>query len=176
MPFTLYPALTLKKNGKTLMIRSFITIITACALLNGCVTINSSPVSVTKIASIDASTRELTFLSGTPYLAQLTLALTKSGFKVLPMATQYSNSSQPNDSSTRSVHSSARYGLVFTTISTRQFCVFTDHVIINATANIIDTKSNETVAILTQRGSDGPCSTVEPVFETMASELSRIWK
>ena len=158
------------------MFRTFIAAVALSTLVTGCVTLNSGPVNVTKIAKIDASTRELTFLTGTPYMAELTLALTKSGFKVIPLATQYSDSSKGSYSASQVTQSSTRYGLVFTTVGTRQVCAFTDHTLINATASIIDIKSNETVAILTQRGSDGPCTTVEPVFETMAAELARIWK
>jgi hypothetical protein len=145
-------------------------------LISGCVTISSSPVSIIKFSSVESTPRELTILNDTAYLGEMTLAFAKYGFKVKPISSQEIITEQktPTISSQRK-QSSARYGMIIKIDITRQICAFTDYRIINATVSIIDIKSNENIAIFKQRGSDGPCTTVTPVFDSLAEEVVKLW-
>ena len=146
------------------------------SVLAGCVTLSSDPVSVTKLGDIAPSPRELSVLSGMPHLAEMTLALSKHGFKVRPMASQETLIEQrtPNVSA-QWRQATTRYAMVLQIDPTRQICAFTDYRIVNATINVVDTKTNESVAIFKQRGSDGPCTTVTAVWDSLASEIARLW-
>lgn len=149
----------------------------AAALISGCVTLSSGPVLVTRLGKMEAAARELTILNGSPYAGEMTLALSKIGFKVKPIASQETITEQRSSTvSARWTQASTRYAMVVQIDGTRQICAFTDYRIVNATVQIVDVKSNETVAILKQRGSDGPCTTVDPVFNTLAEEIARLWQ
>lgn len=148
---------------------------TFVALSSGCVTLSSGHVSVTKLGHIESGVRELTILNGSPYLGEMTLALSKFGFKVRPIAVQQAITEQQTPTvSAQWKQAVTRYAMVVQVDPTRQICAFTDYRIVNATVQIVDVRSNETVAILKQRGSDGPCTTVAPVFDTLAEEISRL--
>jgi hypothetical protein len=144
--------------------------------LSGCVTISSSPVSVIKFSSVESTTRELTILNDTSYLGEVTLAFAKYDFKIKPMSSQEIITEQKTPIILyQRKQSSARYGMIIQIDGTRQICAFTDYRIINATVNIIDIKRNENIAIFKQRGSDGPCTTVTPVFDSLAEEVVKLW-
>jgi len=128
-----------------------------------------------KLGSFGESRKEVAILNSTPYLSDMTIALVNSGFSVKPMPSQQIITERNGDLTSQYNLASTRYGLFLEVTPTRQICAFTDYRIVNATVNIIDTKTNESIAILKQRGSDGPCTTVTPVFQTLADEISRIW-
>jgi hypothetical protein len=149
----------------------------AAALTSGCVTLSSGPVDVTRLGTLEPAARELTILNGSPYAAEMTLALSKRGFKVKPIASQETITEQRTSTiSAQWKQASTRYAMVVQVEGTRQICAFTDYRIVNATVQIVDVKSNETAAILKQRGSDGPCTTVNPVFDTLAEEIAHLWQ
>ncbi len=143
--------------------------------LSGCVTLSSGEVVTKKLGSFGESRKEVTILNSTPHLSDMTIALVNSGFSVKPMPSQKIITERSGDLTSQYNLVSTRYGLFLEVTPTRQICAFTDYRIVNATINIIDTRTNESVAILKQRGSDGPCTTVTPVFQTLADEMSRIW-
>lgn len=149
--------------------------IIALSILTGCVTLSSDPVSVVKLGEIYPSSRELSVLNGTPYLAEMTLALSQKGIKVRPITSQETITEQRTPTISAQWHQvTTRYTMIIQIQPTRQICAFTDYRIVNATVNIVDTKTNENVAILKQRGADGPCSTVTPVFNSLASEIAKL--
>ncbi len=155
--------------------RSFLATV-AVVLSSGCVTLSSGHVSVMKLGPVETGVRELTILNGSPYLGEMTLALSKFGFKVRPIAAQQTITEQQTSTvSAQWKQAATRYAMVVQVDGTRQICAFTDYRIVNATIQIVDVRSNETVAVLKQRGSDGPCTTVDPVFDTLAEEIARLW-
>ena len=150
--------------------------IIALSILTGCITLSSDPVSVVKLGEISPSPRELSVLNGTPYLAEMTLALSQQGIKVRPITSQETITEQRTPTiSAQWSQATTRYAMIVQIQPTRQICAFTDYRIVNATVNIVDIKTNESVAVLKQRGSDGPCSTVTPVFNSLASEIAKLW-
>lgn len=54
-------------------------------------------------------------------------------------------------------------------------CAFTDFDIHYFTLMLTDIYTNQIVLVLKQKGSDGPCTTVEPVFGTLAKALGQNW-
>ena len=40
---------------------------------------------------------------------------------------------------------------------------------------VTDITKNEIVLILKQEGSDGPCTTIKPVFPTLSESLANAW-
>ena len=54
-------------------------------------------------------------------------------------------------------------------------CVLTEYNIHNFTLTLINLNSNQINLVLKQTGSDGPCTTIKLVFDTLAKNLSEIW-
>lgn len=141
--------------------------------LTGCATIKSDPVEVVKLKPLVPGARQVTIVGKTPYLAEMTIALAKNGIELKPEASEETVSTQVRDgASSQRRMASTRYGLDIQFDPTRQVCLFTDHRLVNAKATVIDLTTNTAVAVVSQRGSDGPCSTVDPVFPGMAKAIS----
>lgn len=158
------------------MLKSLFLAAVSATFISGCVTLSSGPVLVTKLEPLQPGARELTILNGSPYLAEMTIALNKYSVKVKPIFSQETVSEQRTSAiSAQFRTSSTRYAMVVQVDGTSQICAFTDYRIVNATIQIVDIRSNEMVAIFKQRGSDGPCTSVNPVFDTLAEEISRLW-
>lgn len=150
-------------------------IFTFVLLLTGCVVLSSSEVTVKKTSNAPKGEKILTFLNPTPYLGEMTVALAEYGFKVRPMPSQERITKLKSPTKISEYNqASAPYGLTLQAQQTG-FCAFTPHKIFIFTLMLTDINKNEILLVLKQKGSDGPCTTVEPVFGTLSKELSNNW-
>ena len=144
--------------------------------LNGCIVWSSSSVAVNTLVKEDKGPKIVTFMNNTPYLADFSVALAEHGFAVKPMPTQEQIIEFQRAKDKISVYNqaAARFGL---TLQARQtgICAFTEYGIYNFTLMVTDISSNQIVLVLKQKGSDGPCTTVQPVWGTLARALSDNW-
>ena len=109
----------------------------------------------------------------TPYLAEMTNALLNNGFVVTPIPTDVKINELQNGQLDGSI---TRWGISLQTKNHGDWvCVFTNSNILEFTLYVKDLSNNQIVMSLEQTGSDGPCSTIEPVFPTLASKLSERW-
>ncbi|MGH8190752.1 MAG: hypothetical protein ACREP2_04835 [Rhodanobacteraceae bacterium] len=121
--------------------------------------------------------RVVTFLNATPYFVEMTEALAENGFTVKPMASQqYVTQSEAPGKIGQYNEASTRYGLTLLAAPTSYTYVLTDHAVYNFTLMVTDITKNRIVLILKQKGSDGPCTTIKPVFPTLAASLSSAWR
>ncbi len=144
--------------------------------LFGCVMMSSTPVTVNSLTNIEKGKKEVTFLNQTLYIADLSIALAENGFVVKPMPTQMQITEI--QSSTRTANykeASTRWGISLQTQDSGMKCAFTDFDIHHFTLMLTDIATNQVVLVLKQQGSDGPCTTVEPVFGTLAKALADNW-
>lgn len=144
--------------------------------LNGCIVWSSSSVVVNTLVKEDKGLKIVTFMNHTPYVADFSVALAEHGFAVKPMPTQEQIIEFQRSKDKISVYNqaTARFGL---TLQARQtgVCAFTEYGIYNFTLMVTDIASNQIVLVLKQKGSDGPCTTVQPVWGTLARALSDNW-
>lgn len=154
----------------------FITVLLIASMFQGCIVWSSSPVAVNNLAKEVKGSKVVTFVSPTPYIADFTAALAEHGFTVRPMPTQQEiiEFQRAKNRIVTFNEATARYGL---TLQARQsgVCAFTEFGIYNFTLMLTDITNNQVVMVLKQKGSDGPCSTVEPVWGTLAKALSENW-
>jgi len=68
-----------------------------------------------------------------------------------------------------------KWGIDLSTSDHPYQCALTEYNIHNFTLTLFDLNSNQIVLVLKQTGSDGPCTTIKPVFDTLASKLSEVW-
>jgi hypothetical protein len=129
------------------------------AFLPGCVVMTSGPVSMTQLQHESMGAKEVAFVAPTPYLADMTKALAAEGFKVM---------TDPNPAG-------ANWGLTMTARDLSTPCAFTPASILDFAVVVTDLHTGQVVATLQQKGSDGPCTTVQPVFPTLAAKLADLW-
>ena len=144
-------------------------------LLAGCMTLSAGPVEVSNLGKVTPGPREVTIINETPYTSEMALALDKANVQLKPAPSVGSVATTQNATTTTQRIYSTKYGIDLRVVPTRQFCAFTDHYIVNAKLTVIDLETNKPVAILTQRGADGPCTTVEPVFDTLGQAVGDLW-
>jgi len=145
-------------------------------LLAGCVMMSSSPVTVSNLSKSEKGNKTVTFINKTPYIAEMSIALAENGFVVKPMPTQQQITELQSPSRiARFNEATARWGISLQTQHSGMTCAFTDFDIHHFTLMLIDIKTNQVALVLKQKGSDGPCTTVEPVFGTLAKALSDNW-
>lgn len=144
--------------------------------LTGCIMWSSSPVTVTKLSGAEKGPRVVTFMTPTPYIADMTVALVENGFVVKPMPTQQEILEiQGAGKLAKYNEATARWGITLQTQFSGMKCAFTDFDIHHFTLMLIDIYMNQVVLVLKQKGSDGPCNTVEPVYGTLAKALAENW-
>lgn len=132
-----------------------VTILTsACTMMAG-------PVSGSAVRAIDTKSNRLVMLRDGPYVQKMIDALSQAGFSVT--------------GNVPATQGSSRYGVRFNIELSQTVCVFTDHFVGNATLTLIDMESGQAVGEVRQRGATGPCTTVDPVYPGIASELRKIW-
>lgn len=153
-----------------------LTVSAMAITLAGCVTLTSSSVNVRNLTNGPKGKKVVTFITPTPYMADMSEALAEYGFKVKPMPTQeFITERQNSDQIAQYNKATTRWGISVMATPTDQKCVFTDYAIYNFTIMLVDIRTDTTAMILKQRGSDGPCTTVKPVFPTLAKALSKNW-
>jgi len=156
-------------------LRVFLLGLAAC-LMTGCVMLSSSPVTVTNLSKPEKGEKIVTFLNSTPYIAEMSVALAENGFVVKPMPTQQQITELQNSSRIAKYNeATARWGISLMTKHSGMKCAFTDFDIHHFTLILTDIQTNQVVLVLKQKGSDGPCTTVEPVFGTLAKALAENW-
>ena len=144
-------------------------------LLIGCAGLVRGPVSVTSLAATDSSNRRLVLLSQTPYLADLASALGEYGFHVRPLVRQGQGQiAATGGGSGFALFENERYGLQIDQVR-RDACAFTGSSIYDFKFTVIDIRTNEVMMVVRQTGSDGPCSTVKPVWSTVAQAIAKNW-
>jgi hypothetical protein len=143
-------------------------------LLYGCVTLSSSKVTVQILEKGDKGAKVVTFLDDTPYIADMSVALSEHGFKIKPMPTQQQINELKSNKLAKYDEPVTRWGISIQTQYWGQ-CYLTDYAIFNFTLTLTDITNNKIVMVLKQKGSDGPCTTVEPAFGTLAKALSDNW-
>lgn len=151
-------------------------VLLATVLLSSCM-LHSSKVDVTSVAGKLTGPRVVTFLKSTPYVVKMTVALAKRGFTVKAMPSQkYITTRESPGKVTQYNEASARYGLTLIAQPTGLTCAFTRFAAYHFTLIVTDIQTNQIVLVLKQTGSDGPCTTVKPVFPTLAEALSNAWQ
>jgi hypothetical protein len=151
-------------------------VVAGAVFLSGCVMLSSSPVTVNKLSNADKGSKVVTIMNSTPYLADMSVALAENGFKVKPMPTQQQVVEIQGEGKVAKYNeATTRWGITLQTQFSGMKCAFTDFDIHHFTLMLTDIHTNEVVLVLKQKGSDGPCTTVEPVFGTLAKALSENW-
>jgi hypothetical protein len=143
--------------------------------MTGCVMLSSSDVSVKNLSKETRGPKVVTILNNTPYLPELSVALTETGFSVKPMSSQEEITERQGNSERKYNRATARYGITLQTYGSSMSCAFTDYNIYHFTMTVTDITNNQVLMVFKQKGSDGPCTTVKPVFPTLADALSRNW-
>lgn len=160
-----------KMNSAKIILGLFCTLV-----LNACVMLSSSDVTVKTLSKPEKGPKVVTFLNATPYIADMSVALAENGFTVMPMPTQQEITElQARGRVARYNEASTRWGISIMTQYSGMTCAFTDFEIHHFTLMLTDIATNEVVMVLKQKGSDGPCTTVKPVFGTLAESLSKNW-
>ena len=122
-----------------------------------------------------AGPRTVTFLNATPYFAEMTEALADNGFTVKPMPSQqYVTQNEGGGKIEQYKEASTRYGLTLLAAPVAP-CALTTHAVFDFTLVVTDIAKNQIVLILKQRGSNGSCTTIKPVFPTLSAALSNAW-
>jgi hypothetical protein len=137
--------------------------------------LSSSPVTVKNLISENKGQKLITFMSPTPYIADMSVALSEAGFTVKPMPTQQQIVELQGNKISKYNEAVARWGISLQAQYSGMTCAFTEFGIYNFTLMLTDITNNQVVMVLKQKGSDGPCSTVKPVFGTLAESLSNNW-
>lgn len=154
----------------------FAWVVLAAISLSACM-MSSSKVTVKSTASGPSGPKVVAFLAPTPYLPEMTEALAEHGFTVKAMASQqYVTQAEGNGKIGQYNEAATRYGLTLTAAPTALDCAFTSHAVYNFTLLVTDIQRNEIVLVLRQKGSDGPCTTVKPVFPTLSEALAAAWR
>jgi hypothetical protein len=146
------------------------------SLLGGCIMLSSSEVSVKELVVVEKGDKRVTFLNNTPYLADMSVALSEYGFEVMPIPSQQQILEIRNDTQLSKYNeAAARWGLTLSAKYSGGSCVFTDFHVYHFTLMLTDITNNQIVMVLKQKGSDGPCSSVKPVFDTLSQKLAEKW-
>ena len=114
-------------------------------------------------------------LTPTPYAADLHVALGERGILVRPLAragAATAAATQGGDGV--AVYEPARYGVQLDQRFAMR-CALTPNAIYDFTLSVVDIRANAVVVVVRQRGADGPCSTVKPVWPTLADAIARVW-
>ncbi len=144
--------------------------------LCGCVMLKSSDVSVSNLVKSGKGPKVVTFMNNTQYIADMSIALSEQGFIVKPMPSQQEVMELQSQSRITSYkEATTRWGITLEARYTGMDCALTEYSIHNFTLMLIDITNNQIVMVLKQRGSDGPCTTIKPVFGTLAGALSTNW-
>lgn len=141
----------------------------------GCVMLSSSEVTVKNIEKSDKGPKAVTILNNTPYMGDMSVALSEYGFSVKPMPTQQQIIELQGNKLAKYNEAVTRWGISIQTQYSGMTCVFTEYKIYNFTLILTDITNNKVVMVLKQKGSDGPCTTIQPVFGTLAKALSDNW-
>jgi hypothetical protein len=153
-----------------------VVVVVVVALLLGACMFSSSDVSVKAMSGGPTGPRVVTFLAATPYFIEMTEALAENGYTVKPMASQqYVTEQEAPNKIGQYNEASTRYGLTLLAAPTSLTCALTSHAVYDFTLMVTDIARNEIVLILKQKGSDGPCTTIKPVFPTLAESLANAW-
>lgn len=145
-------------------------------VISGCVMLSSGPVETKVVGGTPSGKKEVTFLNDTPYMAEMSIALAEQGFTVKGMSTQHEVTLTNGPVSTRFDAASASWGITLLAADVEMPCAFTEHRVYNFTMMLTDIRRNNVAMVFKQKGSDGPCSTIKPVFSTLAQSLSDSWK
>jgi hypothetical protein len=117
-------------------------------------------------------------LGAGPYEGDLTVALFQEGFKVKPIAvTQTVTEIESQTKLVEYKEAGYRYALkVYISHQYMWTCAFSTGHMVDVTMSVIDIRDNETLAIIKQRGPDGECPPLTPVWVLLARDLSKAWQ
>lgn len=134
--------------------------------LNGCsIHWTSTPVATTPVVDMEKGPQIVMITNDTPYRAQLTAALQEQGFAVVAPRTDESPQ-----------HLNAQWGIRFENEFNHYACFFNhDKLEFDFTLTLFDRYTQRDVLVLKQRGADQPCSSVLPVYNSMAKALRTSW-
>ena len=155
-------------------LKIFLIFVTASSF--GCASLVSSSVSVNNLIKSDKGTKVVTFINNTRYIAEMSIALSEHGFVVKPIPSQQ-EIMELKDKSRIATYNEAttRWGISLEARYTGIDCALTEYSVYHFTLMLIDITNNQIVMVLKQRGSDGPCTTIKPVFNTLAEALATNW-
>jgi hypothetical protein len=152
-----------------------IPLVITAIILSGC-TFSSGKVHVKVLSQIEKGDKKVTFLNNTPYIADMSIALSEQGFDVLPMPTQEQIIEIRNTKQISKFNkATTRWGITITTKDSPLECVFSDFSVRHFTLMLTDITNNRVVMVLKQKGADGPCPPLVPVFGTLSEKLSKKW-
>lgn len=143
------------------------------ALTAACSSMVRGSLNVAHISPIDEADRQLVVLTPTPYIGELAAELGPYGFRVRP---QYrpGESEAAAATTTAAVVDGARYGIQIEQ-KLESECAFTSSSIYAFVFTIVDIELNEVVMVVRQTGADGACTTVKPVWPSVAKAIADNW-
>lgn len=145
------------------------------AIGSACSGLARGPVQVNQISPIEPAVRELVLLSQTHYVGDLAAELAPYGFSLRPLVRRgHGDVAATGGGAELALFEDARYGVQ---IDQRfdQNCAFTPHSIYHFTFTIVDIERNEVVLVVRQTGADGACTTVRPIWPTVAQAIADHW-
>lgn len=159
--------------------KSFATIILLFIFIaqSDCAKLTSTEEEVASPAERNKGPKVVSLLNNTPYSAEMKLALSEQGFVVKSM---------PSQQRVMELQDQTRIAIATDDEATTQWGITLEYKYIGPCANrkfsiyhftlmLIDMTNNQVVMVLLQDGSDGPCTDIKPVFDTLAESLSNYW-
>ncbi len=144
-------------------------------VLTGCQITDSHAKSLV-ITSLKNNPRQFILLGAGQYDGELTFALVEHGFTVKPIAIRRDVAEIEANRIVEYREAGFRYALKLSLVHEGGRCVFSGSHRVNAAMSVIDIATNETLAVIKQRGPDGSCPPLTPVWDLLAEELARVWK
>ena len=142
--------------------------------LPGC-QLSNLPPKTTILLNYPLQSTEFIFIGGDEYEAEITIALAEEKIKLRPIAIR--KNVKELESPERMVEykeAGSRYALKISVVHNYAWtCVFSSNHIVDATMSVIDLAENDTVLIIQQKGPDGECPPLTPVWKLLAQELSK---
>ncbi|MDX2479063.1 MAG: hypothetical protein QNK24_01855 [Desulfuromusa sp.] len=145
-------------------------------IMTGCM-FSSGKVTVNNLKDEDKGPKKVFIENSTPYFVEMNESLKENGFTVMSQPTQVKlNEIQAKGAMSDNDESITRWGISLLTKTKGGWtCALTDSNILYFTLVLNDVSNNNSVMILKQLGSDGPCTTIKPVFPTLCKALSENW-
>lgn len=143
--------------------------------LTGCAGLVRGEIEINKLAHINNKERILVLLSHSEHLTDLSLELAKYNMRIKPLAREArSKSAVVKGGMQNTSYEISKYGIQIDK-KFDQNCAFTPASIYAFTVTVIDIETNEILMVIRQTGADGPCTTVNPVWPTLANAIYENW-
>jgi hypothetical protein len=141
----------------------------------GCQVADWKPETFVKPGAVELPRKYVLFGAGR-YDGELTLALAKAGFQIVPIAMR----EEVTDFRTSGIVSQYReagyqFALRFNEVSDPNWgCVTAITTMVDATLEVIDISNNEILAIIKQKGPVSPCPPLQAIWPLLAKDLSEL--